>query len=66
MGDFSPSRIACQSLGSAGAKGRVCGFISPKSIVELDFLDLLPMSTLGGLKPLNYISSPFYVILLLL
>jgi hypothetical protein len=53
MGDFSPPKIACQSLGSAGAKGRIDGFINPKSIVELDFLDLLLLSTLRGGKPLN-------------
>jgi hypothetical protein len=53
MGEFLPPRTACQSLGSAGAKGRMDGFINPKSIVELDFLDLLLLSTFRGRKPLN-------------
>lgn len=41
------------------------GFINPKSIVELNYFDLLPMSTLGGRKPLNYQSKLFYVFLLI-
>jgi hypothetical protein len=49
-----------------GAKGRISGFIDSKSIVELGFLDLLAMSTLEVLKPLNDESRPFYVFLLIL
>jgi hypothetical protein len=63
MGDFSLLKIACQWLGKAGAKGRISGFINPKSIVELDFLDLLALSTLKGRKTLNYRNQPFYVFL---
>jgi hypothetical protein len=54
IGGFWLSKIACQSLGSAGAKGRISGFINSKSIVELDFADLSHLSTLAGRKPLNY------------
>ncbi len=55
-----------QWLGRGGADGEISSFISSKSIVELDFLDLVTLSTLIGRKPLNYQSKFFYVFLLIL
>ena len=61
-----PPKTPAQVLGGGGQDGEISSFINSKSIVELNFLDFVFLSTLIARKPLHCRSKLFYIFLLIL